>query len=117
MSRRLDIAMAMVHRPEMLFLDEPTTGLDPEARAEVWSQVRRLTAERTVSILLTTHYLEAADEFSDDGAILDRGRIVATGSPHSLKRQLHPDALRLEFRRDVSVGELEAPLRRLGERA
>ncbi len=113
MSRRLDIAMAMVHRPEMLFLDEPTTGLDPEARAEVWSQVRRLTAERTVSILLTTHYLEEADEFSDEVAILDRGRIVATGSPDSLKRQLHGDALRLEFRRDVSVGELEGALRRV----
>jgi ABC-2 type transport system ATP-binding protein len=111
MRRRLDIAMGVIHQPQVLFLDEPTTGLDPEARAEVWRLVRHLTSEASVTILLTTHYLEEADEFADQLAILDRGRIVTTGSPDSLKRELHGDALRLEFSRDVSARELQGAFR------
>src|SRR5919197_2918423 len=81
MQRRLDIAMGLVHRPQVLFLDEPTTGLDPEARAEMWREISRLTRDEQMTILLTTHYLEEADRLASRLAIVDRGRIVAEGTP------------------------------------
>ena len=77
MQRRLDLAMGLIHRPQVLFLDEPTTGLDPEARAELWHEIERLARDELMTILLTTHYLEEADRLASQLAIVDRGRIVA----------------------------------------
>ena len=86
MKRRLDLAAALMHNPEVLFLDEPTTGLDPTSRASVWSEVRRLNAELGMTIFLTTQYLEEADELADRVGIISRGRLVAEGPPDVLKR-------------------------------
>jgi ABC-2 type transport system ATP-binding protein len=97
MQRRLDIAMGLIHIPRVLFLDEPTTGLDPEVRAEMWRELDALASEHELTILLTTHYLEEADTLAQRLAILDRGRIVAEGSPEELKRELRGDALRIEL--------------------
>jgi ABC-2 type transport system ATP-binding protein len=96
MQRRLDIAMALVHRPQVLFLDEPTTGLDPEVRAELWREIERL-AREGLSILLTTHYLEEADRLASELAIVDRGRVVAGGSPERLKAELRGDSVHVEL--------------------
>ncbi len=87
MQRRLDLAAALVHEPEVLFLDEPTTGLDPEARADLWEEIARLSREEGLTILLTTHYLEEADRLADRLAIVDDGRVVAEGTPEELKRR------------------------------
>jgi len=92
MRRRLDIGIGMVHRPAVLFLDEPTTGLDPQARARMWDEIRRLRDAGT-SVFLTTHYLEEADALCDHLAIIDHGRIVAGGSPTELKRLVAGDVL------------------------
>jgi ABC-2 type transport system ATP-binding protein len=97
MQRRLDVAMGLLHRPSALFLDEPTTGLDPEARAGMWEQIASLARDEGMTILLTTHYLEEADELASRVAIVDRGRIVAEGSPEELKSALHGDALQIEL--------------------
>jgi len=88
MRRRLDLALALVHRPEVLFLDEPTTGLDPHSRAAIWEEVRRLAKQEDVAIFLTTQYLEEADELADRVAIVDHGHIVAQGSPRELKERI-----------------------------
>jgi ABC-2 type transport system ATP-binding protein len=96
MRRRLDLAMTLVSRPDIVFLDEPTTGLDPRSRAEMWHIVRELVAAGT-SILLTTQYLDEADELADRIAVLDSGRIVADGSPAQLKRLVPGGRVRLEF--------------------
>jgi len=105
MQRRLDIAMGLVNRPEALFLDEPTTGLDPEARVDLWQEIERLTRDERMTILLTTHYLEEADELAANVAIVDRGRIVAHGTPESLKSDLEGDTLQFELAEvaDVTV--------------
>jgi ABC-2 type transport system ATP-binding protein len=92
MRRRLNIGIGMVHKPAMLFLDEPTTGLDPQARARLWEEIRKLRAGGT-SIFLTTHYLEEADALCDCLAIIDHGRIVAEGSPSDLKKEIAGDVL------------------------
>jgi ABC-2 type transport system ATP-binding protein len=97
MQRRLDVAMGLVHRPSVLFLDEPTTGLDPEIRAGMWEEISRLAAEEGLTILLTTHYLEEADRLAARLAIVDRGRIVAQGTPEGLKAELRGDALHIEL--------------------
>ena len=86
MKRRLDVAMGLVHTPEVLFLDEPTTGLDPESRSVMWQELRRL-AQGGLTLLLTTHYLEEADQLAQNLAIVDRGRVVAAGTPDELKRR------------------------------
>ena len=91
MKRRLDLAAALMHNPEVLFLDEPTTGLDPISRASVWSEVRRLNAELGMTIFLTTQYLEEADELADRVGIISRGRLVAEGPPDVLKRSVGRD--------------------------
>jgi ABC-2 type transport system ATP-binding protein len=96
MRRRLDLAMGMIERPRLLFLDEPTTGLDPRSREQLWGTVRRL-VDDGVTILLTTQYLEEADQLADAIAVLDRGRIVARGSPDELKASLGTEVLRIEF--------------------
>jgi ABC-2 type transport system ATP-binding protein len=92
MKRRLDVAMGLIHRPEVLFLDEPTTGLDPESRAVMWKEVRRLAGEG-LTLLLTTHYLEEADQLAQRIAIVDGGRIVAAGTPAELKAGIPGDAV------------------------
>jgi ABC-2 type transport system ATP-binding protein len=97
MKRRLDIALGLVHRPSVLFLDEPTTGLDPEARAAMWVEVERLAAQERLTILLTTHYLEEADRLAQRVAIVSRGEVVAQGRPEELKRELAGEAVTLEL--------------------
>jgi ABC-2 type transport system ATP-binding protein len=106
MQRRLDIAMGLVNRPEALFLDEPTTGLDPEARVDLWQEIERLTQDERMTILLTTHYLEEADELAANVAIVDRGRIVAYGTPESLKSDLEGDTLQFELAEVADVAVL-----------
>ncbi|GAA2516186.1 ATP-binding cassette domain-containing protein [Streptomyces longisporus] len=101
MRRRLDVALGLVHRPEVLFLDEPTTGLDPEARTAMWDEIDRLAGEEGLTILLTTHYLEEADRLAERIAIVDRGRVVVEGTPDSLKGELRGDAVHLELREPV----------------
>ncbi len=97
MQRRLDVAMGLIHRPQVLFLDEPTTGLDPEARAQMWAEIERLSREEGMTILLTTHYLEEADRLASQLAIVDRGRIVAGGTPDALKSELQGDTIQVEI--------------------
>jgi ABC-2 type transport system ATP-binding protein len=92
--RRLDIGLGLIHRPKLLFLDEPTTGLDPQSRARMWNEVRRL-RERGTTVFLTTHYLEEADALCDRLAIIDHGHIVAEGTPDELKRQIAGDVVTL----------------------
>ncbi len=93
MKRRLDVAAALVHEPEVLFLDEPTTGLDPSSRAAVWDEVRRLNEQHGVTIFLTTQYLEEADALADRVGIIAKGRIVAEGTPTDLKRSVGSDVI------------------------
>lgn len=88
MRRRLEIGMGMVHNPRVLFLDEPTTGLDPEARATLWDELTRLATEQRLSILLTTHYLEEADRLADRIVIINQGRVIVEGRPGALKAGL-----------------------------
>ena len=102
MQRRLDIAMALVHDPQVLFLDEPTTGLDPEVRAEMWQLIAGLAREHRKTVLLTTHYLEEADQLAAELAIVDRGKVVGRGTPDELKRQLRGDAIHVELEANVN---------------
>jgi ABC-2 type transport system ATP-binding protein len=113
MARKLDVALGIVHAPQVLFLDEPTTGLDPEARAELWTEIARLAAEERVTVLLTTHYLDEADRMAARLAIVDAGRVVVEGTPEALKRELHGDTVVVELgAHDVASGL--AALARLG---
>jgi ABC-2 type transport system ATP-binding protein len=97
MARKLDVAIGLMHRPQVLFLDEPTTGLDPEARADMWAEIEQLAADEQVTVLLTTHYLDEADRLADRLAIVDHGRIVVEGTPEDLKRELHGDTVHVEL--------------------
>ena len=97
MRRRLDIALGLVHRPRVLFLDEPTTGLDPEARVAMWEEVSRLAEAEALTILLTTHYLEEADQLAHRLAIVSQGRVVVDGTPAELKAKLRGDAVQVEL--------------------
>jgi ABC-2 type transport system ATP-binding protein len=111
MKRRLDIGLGLVHRPKVLFLDEPTTGLDPEARAAMWQELQKLARQETLTILLTTHYLEEADTLADRLAIVSHGRVVVEGTPEGLKRELLGDAVTVELgdgRGDDARGAVEA---------
>jgi ABC-2 type transport system ATP-binding protein len=105
MARRLDIAMGLLNRPQVLFLDEPTTGLDPEARVLMWRYIENLAADEQMTIWITTHYMDEADNLALQLAIIDRGQIVAQGSPDELKRQLSGDALLVELRELDDAGE------------
>jgi len=98
MQRRLDLALGLVHRPTVLFLDEPTTGLDPEARSALWEEITRLSTQERITILLTTHYLEEADRLAHRLAIVDKGRVVIGGTPDALKGELRGDAVHVELR-------------------
>jgi ABC-2 type transport system ATP-binding protein len=100
--RRLDLAMTLIGDPQILFLDEPTTGLDPRSRRTVWSIVREL-VEHGVTIFLTTHYLEEADKLADQVVLMDRGRVVADGTPEELKRLIPGGHVRLEFADEDTV--------------
>ncbi len=113
MKRRLDIALGLVHRPSVLFLDEPTTGLDPEARAMMWDELSRLATSESLTILLTTHYLEEADELADRIAIVSRGKVVVEGTPDELKAGLRGEAVSVRLadghreRAEAVLGVLE----------
>ncbi|MEU4247008.1 ATP-binding cassette domain-containing protein [Amycolatopsis sp. NPDC026612] len=89
--RRLDIALGLIHSPGLVFLDEPSTGLDPQSRANLWDHIRRLRAEQGVTVFLTTHYLDEADALSDRLIVIDDGRIVAEGTPDALKARVNGD--------------------------
>jgi ABC-2 type transport system ATP-binding protein len=102
MKRRLDLAAALVHNPEVLFLDEPTTGLDPVSRARVWEEVRRLNRELDMTIFLTTQYLEEADELADRVGIINEGKLVAEGTPFELKRRIGNDVIFARLDGDAS---------------
>jgi ABC-2 type transport system ATP-binding protein len=97
MKRRLDVALGLVHRPKVLFLDEPTTGLDPVARAAMWDELARLAGRERLTILLTTHYLEEADRLAARLAIVSQGRVVVEGTPEELKRGLRGDSVSVEL--------------------
>jgi ABC-2 type transport system ATP-binding protein len=110
MKRRLDLALALVHDPGIVFLDEPTTGLDPISRAAIWEEIRRLNRRDGVTIFLTTQYLEEADRLADEVAIIDRGRIVAHGSPGALKQEIGKESVTLTFADAVRAQEAERVL-------
>lgn len=97
MRRRLDLALALVHQPRVLFLDEPTTGLDPASRRDLWAEVKRLNREFDMTILLTTQYLEEADALADRVAIIDRGQLQIEGTPSELKQAIGSEALNISF--------------------
>ena len=112
MRRRLDLAMTLVGDPRLIFLDEPTTGLDPRSRHTMWAIIRDLVAGG-VTVFLTTQYLEEADELADRIAVLDHGTVVAEGTPDELKRLVPGGHVRLEF---ADPGELDAGRRRAARR-
>ena len=97
MKKRLDLATALVHKPKMLFLDEPTTGLDPQSRSAIWSYLEKLNKEEQITIFLTTQYLEEADKLCKRLSIIDVGKIVASGSPIELKREIGADSIRISL--------------------
>jgi ABC-2 type transport system ATP-binding protein len=105
MARKLDVAIGLVHRPEVLFLDEPTTGLDPEARAELWAEIARMTGDDDMTVLLTTHYLDEADRLADRLAIIDHGKVTVEGTPDHLKTELRGDVLHVELDTAESAGK------------
>jgi ABC-2 type transport system ATP-binding protein len=115
MQRKLDVAMGLVHRPAVLFLDEPTTGLDPQARADMWAEISRLAGHERLTILLTTHYLEEADQLADRLAIVDRGELVAEGTPEQLKSELRGDAVVAELEPSADPALARAAIERLGD--
>jgi ABC-2 type transport system ATP-binding protein len=102
--RRLDVALGLMNRPQVLFLDEPTAGLDPQARTAMWAEIGRLAADEELAIVLTTHHLEEADRLAQRVSIVDQGRIVVTGSPDQLKAELRGDAVHIELRDDPADG-------------
>jgi ABC-2 type transport system ATP-binding protein len=113
MARKLDVAIGLVHRPSVLFLDEPTTGLDPQARADMWAEIARLSGTEQMTVLLTTHYLDEADHLAGRLAIVDGGRIVAEGTPDELKSELRGDAVQVELADAATSGSARAALERV----
>jgi len=105
MSRKLDVAIGLMHRPQVLFLDEPTTGLDPQARAQLWAEIARLSGHEQVTVLLTTHYLEEADQLAQRLAIVDHGRVVVEGTPEDLKLDLRGDTVVVELAGEPPASE------------
>lgn len=105
MRRRLDLALTLVHRPTVLFLDEPTTGLDPASRIEIWNEVRRLNQEFGTTIFLTTQYLEEADELADRIAIINHGKIVSEGTAEELKRLVAGETIAMTFRDEAEASQ------------
>jgi ABC-2 type transport system ATP-binding protein len=115
MKRRLDLALALVHRPSILFLDEPTTGLDPQSRTALWQEVARLAREDGVTVFLTTQYLEEADVLADRVGIIDHGHIVAEGTPAALKAEIGRPSVHVLPCRDEDRPRISALLARFGE--
>jgi ABC-2 type transport system ATP-binding protein len=113
MKRRLDLALALVHDPRILFLDEPTTGLDPISRAAIWEEVRRLNREVGMTIFLTTQYLEEADRLADEVAIIDKGVIVARGTPAELKKAVGDEVVEFQFATPEDADRASLALARL----
>ena len=117
MKRRLDLALALIHEPSVLFLDEPTTGLDPQSRSALWGEVERLAREDGVTVFLTTQYLEEADVLADRVGIIDHGKIVAEGTPSALKASIGKVSLEAIPANPEDHDRLEAALARFGEPA
>ncbi len=115
MKRRLDLALALVHSPQILFLDEPTTGLDVQSRTALWEEVRQLAHDDGVTIFLTTQYLEEADVLADRVGIIDRGRIVAEGTPAQLKRQIGRPTVEVVPAKKADRARVEKALSRFGD--
>jgi ABC-2 type transport system ATP-binding protein len=115
MKRRLDLALALVHRPRILFLDEPTTGLDPQSRNALWIEVARLARDEGVTVFLTTQYLEEADVLANRVGIIDRGRIVAEGSPEELKAEFGRPTIEAVPEDPAAIAALAAVLGHFGE--
>jgi ABC-2 type transport system ATP-binding protein len=115
MKRRLDLALALIHRPTVLFLDEPTTGLDPQSRADLWDEVNRLAREEGVTVFLTTQYLEEADALADRVAIINHGRLVAEGTPAALKAEIGRPTLEIVPSNGTTGSAISAVLDKFGE--
>ncbi|MEW5920045.1 MAG: ATP-binding cassette domain-containing protein [Bacillota bacterium] len=115
MRKRLDIAAGLIHRPRVLFLDEPTLGLDIQTRREIWSYIKRLREEAGMTIFLTTHYMEEADQICDRIGIIDRGCLMTIDTPANLKKSLGGDLIFFDFAAAVTQGDMELALQKLGE--
>lgn len=115
MKRRLDLALALLHGPEILFLDEPTTGLDPQSRTALWEEVARLTKQEGMTVFLTTQYLEEADQLADRVGIIDRGRIVAEDTPEALKAEIGRPTVEAKPLKAGELRAVEEVLSRFGE--
>ncbi len=115
MKRRLDLALALIHEPRILFLDEPTTGLDPQSRAALWEEVERLAREEGITVFLTTQYLEEADALADRIGIIDRGSIVAEGTPTQLKAEIGSPSVEVRPADEDASATLAELLSRFGE--
>jgi len=113
MKKRLDLASTLVHDPKMLFLDEPTTGLDPQSRTGVWDYLDKLNKDQGITIFLTTQYMEEADKLCKDLAIMDHGKIVASGSPSELKSKVGADSIKLSLENGVSSAELNVKAKQI----
>ena len=116
MKRRLDLALALVHAPEILFLDEPTTGLDPASRRDVWTEIRRLNRDLGMTIFLTTQYLEEADELADRIAIINHGKIAVEGTPEALKARVGNESINVTFEDDATVAQAQTEIAGMAER-
>jgi ABC-2 type transport system ATP-binding protein len=114
MARKLDVAIGLMNYPQVLFLDEPTTGLDPEARAEMWAELESMARAEQMTVLLTTHYLEEADRLASNLAIVDHGRVVVTGTPEGLKDGLHGDAVLVELSPETDLDVALGAISRIG---
>jgi ABC-2 type transport system ATP-binding protein len=114
--RRLDIALGLIHSPALVFLDEPSTGLDPQSRANLWEHIRRLRAEQGVTVFLTTHYLDEADALSDRLIVIDDGRIVAEGTPDALKARVNGDRVEIGVEPEQATDAAEIAGRLAGAR-
>ncbi len=110
MQRKLDLALGLIHRPRVLFLDEPTTGLDPQARADLWTEIANLASLDGITVLLTTHYLEEADKLAHKLALIDRGRVVARGTPSQLKSELEGDTVVIDLQHPSEDGRIRSLL-------
>ena len=108
--RRLEIALGIIHEPKILFMDEPTTGLDPQNRANLWEHIRRL-KENGLTVFLTTHYLEEADALADRLAIIDLGKIVAEGTPEELKRQISGEVITIHLKSEASADKFKCAIK------
>jgi ABC-2 type transport system ATP-binding protein len=113
MARKLDVAIGLVHRPDVLFLDEPTTGLDPEARAEMWTEIARMAADDHITVLLTTHYLDEADRLADRLAIVDHGVVAVEGTPDELKAEMRGDVMQVELEDEQAAARAGSELQAL----